>query len=320
MLTQVKEDFLTQNKAAVALFIFNRPENVIEIMNAIRAYKPEKLLIVADGPRREKHLEEQLCIRARELALNVDWDCQILTDFAENNLGCKNRIVSGINWVFSHVESAILLEDDCIPDLSFFMFASEMLEKYKNNSRIGMVSADNYLFDRIPINDSYYFSKYSHIWGWATWRRAWETYDSEMTIWKRFSKEEKKVWLESKFASSGEVKFWNHAFSQVTHNNLDTWDYQWAFNMFNIPMLSIVPQTNLVHNIGITADATHTSKPTLESTAVRGSISFPLTHPEETAVENHKADNWESRQLFRRTFFKRISKKIQTKWRILLSN
>lgn len=307
---------MTSSKAAVALFIFNRPENVIEVMNAIRAYKPEKLLIVADGPRREKPLEEEFCIQARELALNVDWDCQILTNFAENNLGCKNRIVSGINWVFSHVESAILLEDDCVPDLSFFFFASEMLERYKNNSTIGMISANNYLFDGIPIDYSYYFSKFSHTWGWATWRRAWETYDSDMNLWNELSVQEKQNWLESKFSSKGEKKFWADKFTQVAHDNQTIWDYQWAFNMLNNSMLSVVPKTNLVRNIGISKDATHTTKPTLASTATLGRISFPLKHPEGAIVINKIADDLHSRLLFRRSLFRKIQRKMITTWRL----
>lgn len=303
-------------KAPVAIFIFNRPENVSEVMKQIRSYKPKSLLIIADGPRQNRDGERELCEKARQEALNVDWDCEVHTNFSEVNLGCKQRLVSGLNWVFEIKESAIILEDDCVPHPSFFPYAQEMLDRFRDDTKIGMISGDNYLFDEVPVANSYYFSRYAHIWGWATWGRAWSLYDSEMSSWKSLSPQDKSAWLNKHFDSPGERKHWLHAFKRVTEDHLDTWDYQWAFTMQNNSLLSVVPKHNLIGNIGIATGATHTTKPNLESTAEVNGLNFPLITVEGKSESHKPADEFESKLFYRRTIFGRLRRNIYAARRI----
>ena len=303
---KIPREVMNIQKAPVAVFIFNRPDNVSEVMKQVRLYKPETLLIVADGPRNGRPHERNLCDQSKQVALEVDWDCKILTNFSQTNLGCKKRLVSGIDWVFENVESAIILEDDCVPDPSFFLFAQEMLTKYSQEERVGMVSGNNYLFNKVQLSNSYYFSRYTHIWGWATWRRAWKLYDSEMTYWNEMNYSSQSSWLSNQFSSKGERNHWRKAFRRVAKEGLDTWDYQWAFTMFNNHLLSVVPKHNLIRNTGISAEATHTTKVNLESTAEVSSLNFPLVNVEGDLQPFEPADDFESSLLFRRTLIGRL--------------
>ena len=305
-------------KAPVALFIFNRPENVMKVMESIRAYAPDHLLIIADGPRPDKENEKELCENTRNAALNINWDCKVQTLFSDVNLGCKQRIVSGLDWVFGKFEEAIILEDDCVPDESFFPYVSELLNRFRHDEQIGMISGNNYLFGKLTFDESYYFSRYPHIWGWATWRRAWKKYDAEMNYWRSLTTDEKVNWLKSRFETSGEQKHWFYSFQRVAEFHLDTWDFQWVFAMFNNQMLSIAPKENLIANIGIDSNATHTKKPTLESSAPRGRLEFPLVH--DGLIQSRKgmlADSIESKLLYRRNLIGRIRRKSVTLARLL---
>jgi hypothetical protein len=160
----------------VAFFIFNRPDTTEQVFSEIVRVKPHKLLVIADGPRSERQGEAEKCSQARSIIDRVNWDCEILTNFSEINLGCKVRVSSGIDWVFEHVEEAIILEDDCLPDPTFFRYCQVMLDHYRNDQRIGMISGDNFQNGIKRNMDSYYFSRYVHIWGWATWRNRWQNY------------------------------------------------------------------------------------------------------------------------------------------------
>ena len=161
-------------RTPVALLIFNRPDTTERVFNAVAKARPSKLLVVADGPRDSRPGEAARCEQTRAIIKRVDWDCEVITNFADRNMGCKLRVSSGIDWIFEQVEEAIILEDDCLPDPSFFRFCDEMLERYRDNERVGMVSGGNLQFGRHRGTGSYYFSKYTHIWGWASWRRAWK--------------------------------------------------------------------------------------------------------------------------------------------------
>jgi hypothetical protein len=293
----------------VALVIFNRPHQTRLVMETIRSIRPAKLLIVADGPRPDNPRETLLCEEAQAIALNVDWECEVLTNFSFENLGCKARLISGLDWVFSHVDSAIILEDDCLPDDSFFPFCGEMLERFRDNPTVGMVSGNNYLFGLHSINESYYASHYPHIWGWATWRRAWHLYDGQMSAWRAMDQDEQKSWHKDRRHSRGEATHWNRAFNAVAASQIDTWDFQWVFTMFQNHMLSIVPRENLVSNTGIGPEATHTHKVTLEATARRNSLKLPLVHPRGPVKQNQRADLIESRLLFSSSFLSRATRR-----------
>lgn len=228
----------------IAFIIFNRPDLTEIVFEAIRQAKPNKLLVIADGPRFTEEAEK--CNRARAVIQNVDWECEVLTNFSDINLGCKYRVSSGLDWVFSEVEEAIILEDDCLPTPSFFNFCQTLLEHYRHDERIMHICGNN--FHPYSINDySYHFSLYNHIWGWATWRRAWKYFDVEMKTWQQC----KKLSLfDSLWIDSYEKKYWIEIFDQVSANLVDTWDYQWTYACWSQSGLSVNPNTNLVSNIG----------------------------------------------------------------------
>ncbi len=237
----------------IAFFIFNRPELTKKVFEKIRQAQPQKLLVVADGARFSEEIEK--CQKARDIINSVDWKCEVLTNYSKKNLGCKKRVSSGLDWVFSQVEEAIILEDDCLPAPSFFYFCQTLLEKYRDDKRIMHISGDNFQSGQSRTAYSYYFSKYTHIWGWATWKRAWQHYDVDMKSW---SESKKLNLLDSFFSDYYEKEYWTKIFDRVANNEIDTWDYQWLYSCWLQNGLSILPNCNLVSNIGFNAEATHT--------------------------------------------------------------
>lgn len=265
-----------QLKTPVAFFIFNRPDTTARVFEAIRRAAPARLLIVADGPRPERVGEAERCAAAREVVSRVDWPCEVSTDFSDENLGCRRRVTSGLDWVFRSVEEAIILEDDCLPEQSFFRFCQELLERYRSEERIMMISGDNFLSGEGTRRDSYYFSRYPHIWGWATWRRSWERYDPDMKLWPQVRGE---GWLEKLFPQKRRARFWREAFDAVHSGGLDTWDHQFAFSCMVHDALCVMPSVNLVSNLGFRADATHTRGKSRFSALPTQAMCFPLRHP-----------------------------------------
>lgn len=270
----------------IAFFIFNRPELTKVVFEAIAKAKPKKLLVVADGPRFPE--ENEKCQKARAAVMNnIDWECEVLTNFSERNLGCKYRVSSGITWVFSEVEEAIILEDDCLPTESFFYFCQTLLEKYRYDDRIMAVSSNNFQGGQKRGDYSYYFSKYPHIWGWASWRRAWQYYDVEIKTWPHY----KEIDLISLvFEDPYEQKYWDYYFESVFNGVINTWDYQWTYTCFFQNGLTIIPNTNLVSNLGYGPDATHTVN---ESPFAKLPISdiWEIEHPP-FVVRHREADNY----------------------------
>ncbi|MBF2066615.1 MAG: glycosyltransferase family 2 protein [Calothrix sp. C42_A2020_038] len=236
----------------VAFLIFNRPDLTNIVFEAIREAKPQKLLVVADGPRFPEEAEK--CEKARAVIQKIDWDCEVLTNFSETNMGCKRRVSSGLDWVFSEVEEAIILEDDCLPAPSFFNFCQTLLERYRYDERIVMIGGTNYQLNQSRTESSYYFSKYAHIWGWASWRRAWKHYDVDIKTWPEYKKQNA---ISSICEDSYEQKYWTSIFDDVFKGNVDTWDYQWVYTCWSQNGLSIIPNYNLISNVGFRPDATH---------------------------------------------------------------
>ncbi|MFV1976443.1 MAG: glycosyltransferase family 2 protein [Candidatus Scalindua sp.] len=265
-----------QLKTPVALIIFNRPDTTERVFNEIANVRPPKLLVVADGPRSDHPGELEKCAEAQAIIERVDWDCEVITNFSEVNMGCRKRVSSGIDWIFEQVPEAIILEDDCLPHPDFFRYCEELLEFYRNDSRIVMISGDNFQFGKKRGNGSYYFSRYVHIWGWASWRRAWEFYDVSMADWPAARDSQA---LDYIYASKKEKAFWEKNFDAVYSNVIDTWDFQWVFTCWNRYGLSVLPQQNMISNIGFNADATHTQCDSkLSEIPVHGMV-FPLRHP-----------------------------------------
>jgi len=267
----------------VVLVVFNRPEATRQVFEAVRAARPPKLLVVSDGPRSSKPGEAERCEEARKIATAVDWDCELHTNFSETNLGCKLRVSSGISWAFSIVERAIILEDDCVPVPTFFRFCDEMLDRFADDERVMMVSGDNRLWGRADPGSSYYFSRYPNIWGWATWRRAWATYDFAMTDWPAIRKQRR---FDQYFRKISERYYWKSLFDYVYEGNLDTWDYQWVYSVFKESGLCVAPHRNLVRNIGFADNATHTKTTSLFAGLGAQDLDFPLRHPGQVLVDS----------------------------------
>ena len=261
----------------VAFLIFNRPDTTQAVFEEIRRARPPKLLVVADGPRSDRPGEADKCRVVRAIIEHVDWPCEVLKNYSDANLGCKVRVSSGLDWLFQQVEEAIILEDDCLPHPSFFRFCEELLEKYRHDDRIGIISGDNFQFGRRRTQDSYYFSRYTHIWGWASWRRTWQTYDVEMKQWPTVKRE---GWLLDILQDKKSVKYWSDIFDAVLNNRIDTWDYQLNFASWMNARLNIMPNSNLISNIGFGSDASRTTGICKFSEMPVSEIIFPLVHPQ----------------------------------------
>jgi len=243
-------------QSPVLFLIFNRPDKTKQVFEAIRQAQPSKLFVAADGPRKSKNGEQELCEQTREIINAIDWQCELKTLYREENLGCKLAVSSAINWFFENVEEGIILEDDCLPNQSFFHFCERMLSEYKDDQRIMHIGGSNFQ-DGIKRGDaSYYFSSMFHIWGWATWRRAWKQYDIEMSGLNTLLNKE---FFDALFNKRSHQEIWKRMFNAVESGKSNTWDYQWTLNCWLNNGLSIIPNTNLVSNIGYDSEATHTS-------------------------------------------------------------
>ncbi len=271
-----------QCQSPVALFLFNRPETTAHVMEAIRAVRPRELYLVADGPRENVPDDVTRCEAARQVALKVDWECKVSTNFAEKNLGLKARVESGLNWVFENAAEAILLEDDCVPDETFFRFCDEMLERYRNDTRVFMVSGNDFKFG-LDTQDSYTFSRYPLIWGWATWKRAWQKNDVTMRTLPGALATNR---LSEKLDSARAVQYWAYTL-QEHFQTQTTWDYTWLWSIWENDGLCIHPNTNLVENVGFGAQATHTrDDENLFAELIKARLEFPLQHP--TRIERNR--------------------------------
>ena len=238
----------------VALFIFNRPDLTDIVFSEIRKVRPTKLLIIADGPRIGNSEDEENCKKTKKITNSIDWPCHVEKNFSDVNMGCKSRISTGIDWVFDQVESAIFLEDDCLPSPDFFKFCERMLSSYYKNPRVMMIGGANYMLGNLKIEHSYYFSRYFSIWGWATWRRAWKSYDIKMSNWTHLKKTNQiNLYYKNSLMKQHLVKMFDMAYS----NQINTWDIQWFYSCLFTNGVAIYPANNLVSNIGV--EGTHTN-------------------------------------------------------------
>lgn len=260
----------------VVLLVFNRPDTTRLVFEAVRAARPRQLLVVADGPRAGREREAQLCREVRGVIDGVDWHCEVLTNYAEQNLGCKRRVSSGLDWVFEQVDEAIILEDDCLPHPSFFPFCRELLERYRNEPRVGQIAGVNLQFGRSKVSESYYYSRFNHIWGWATWKRAWVLNDNDMVHWPDFRDAGR---LNDLLSSRKQAAYWAEVLNQVAAGGIDTWDCQWTLSCWRHALLTVIPAVNLVANIGFGPGATHTPVPNRYAAMKVEPMRFPLVHP-----------------------------------------
>jgi hypothetical protein len=273
----------------ILFIIFNRPEHSLKALNCIRKAKPKYLYIASDGPRNNRPGEDKLVAQTMQATLScIDWDCQVKTLVREQNLGCGKAVSSAITWFFEHVEAGIILEDDCIPDPSFFDYCTELLSHYTDQVRVMHISGANYQMGKLRGDGSYYFSLIPHIWGWATWRRAWKHYKLNITDLEQFKAEHRDV------LPLMPMKM----LDLISSNQLDTWDAQWQYAIVKQGGLSITPNINMVQNIGFES-GTHTTgkEPLFFRKFVYGAMEV-IKHPTNMASDK-SADTLTSRLFFR---------------------
>jgi hypothetical protein len=278
----------------VLLLVCDRPTLTRRVFERIREAQPRQLYVAADGPRGDDPEATRLSEEARAVARHADWDCEVHTLLRERNLGCRPAVSSGITWFFDNVEEGIVLEDDCLPHPTFFRFCAELLKRYRNDERVMGIGGNS--FRETDEAESYTFSAYNQIWGWATWRRAWDHYDGALSVWLRLRET---GWLEGFLGDRAAVRFWRAVFDREIRGEIDTWDFAWTFACWVQHGLTVHPAVNLVSNIGFDAQATHTSNVASPLAAVPAeAMRFPLVHPE-GALRDYEADRFTAEHVHR---------------------
>lgn len=260
----------------ILFLVFNRPGVTARVFDAIRHARPQRLYVAADGPREDREGEAELAAKVRDIATAVDWPCEISTLFRERNLGCKRAVSGAINWFFEHEEQGIILEDDCLPNSDFFIFCETLLNRYAEDERIAVVTGDNFQNGRQRGDASYYFSKFNHCWGWATWRRAWRQYQGDMPFWPEWSASV--AWIRHT-PDKIERRYWENVFERVCAGQIDSWAYPWTGSVWYHGGLTATPNVNLVSNIGFGVDCTHTADENSPQANMGTSMLGPLSHP-----------------------------------------
>ncbi|HRY33155.1 MAG TPA: hypothetical protein P5531_09345 [Bacteroidales bacterium] len=269
----------------ILFLVFNRPETTRRVFEVIRQREPAYLFIAADGPRAGNEADDADCRQVKEVVSRIDWPCDVKYLYRAQNLGCKLAVSSAITWFFEHVEEGIILEDDCLPDPGFFDFCQTLLEYYRENPAVMHISGDNFQFGKQRGAASYYFSSLVHVWGWASWRRAWHSYDVNMSDWPRFKNSDR---FGDLFGHRETViQYWKHILDKVYEGKIDTWDYQWQYHVWNQGGFAVIPNVNLVSNIGFGSQATHTRDMNCFAALPVGSIPRikhpPAIHPDRSA-------------------------------------
>lgn len=268
----------TPLKTAVLFLLFNRPGLSKKVFEAIRQVRPPRLYISVDGPREGVQGERAMVEEVRSIANDVDWDCKVKTRFNKENKGCRIAVSTALDWFFDHESEGIVLEDDCLPSESFFWYCQELLERYRDDERIMVISGNNFQRGWIRSNDSYYFSRYNHCWGWASWRRAWRQYDRDLQGWPEFR--ERGYLKDLSNGNRAFVYYWTEIFDRCARGEIDSWAYRWTFSCWSQGGLTCLPQRNLVTNIGFGEVSTHTKRGDgyVESLPLQ-EMELPMRHP-----------------------------------------
>ena len=261
----------------ILFVIFRRKDVTMRTFAAIKAAQPAKLYIACDGAREAVSGEQELVEATRQAVENaIDWPCEVHRRYQDHNQGCAKAVSSAISWMFETEEMGIILEDDCVAKASFFKFVREMLHRYKDDQRIGMVAGTNLVSSKVTMPDSYCFSKYKACWGWATWKRAWSNFQLDMP-WRDSD------YYQSVIANNGfrakDKNYWKYRLNLIDANYVSSWDWPWYFCLAAQNQLCIFPSKDLIVNIGFDAEATHTSFFNLPKYKDEGELSFPLRHP-----------------------------------------
>lgn len=283
-----------RNDIAVALIFFNRPAPLSKVFEALRLSKPSKLFLIQDGARINNEKDQANIAACRKIVENVDWDCEVYKNFSEENLSCDHRIITGISWAFEHVDRLVVLEDDCVPSESFLPFCIEVLERYKSDLRVHMISGMNYLDVLDTTEDSYFFSQTAAGWGWATWKRSWELAMAQKNF--DYLQDKASLKLITEYAGqSGTIAGINNLVSitqktrelNLATSKFNSWEYSLGIAMFLSSSMVITPQKNLISNIGLTDESTHAVNSIKKLNKASQNLffkkayelDFPLKHP-----------------------------------------
>ena len=308
---------MKQFDTPILYLIFNRPDLCEITFERIREIKPKYLFIAADGPRKGNNADAIKCENSRDYVLSqINWDCELKTLFREENLGCKYAVSSAIDWFFENVEQGIILEDDCLPNNDFFQYCENALLRYKNQKDVVHISGNK--FSNIKLNESTFFSKYIHIWGWATWRDRWQHY-SDISSWKKDAFDE--LIYNTFRGNKRQIIYWGKIFSSIQKNRVDSWGYLWTFACWKDRGVSLNPAKNLVENIGFRDDGTHLLEENPKYKILTENLNKPICFPDKIQVNTLNDDyvgkfifaDWPLKKrvvnrlrliLFKKTFFK----------------
>jgi len=294
----------------IVFIVFNRPDLAARVLERIASIRPRTLLVIADGPRATHPEDADLCTRTRALLEGVDWPCEVVRDFADENLGCGRRISSGLDRVFAELDRAIVLEDDCLPDPSFFRFCEELLERYADRPEVMNITGEYDSRIRPPGDESYFFTSLPRIWGWATWRRAWQGYDYAISDFRSVEPRMRER-LRGYYKNGSPLC---RRMEKVVERRIDTWDYQWWYHVFKHEGLCINPRVNLVSNLGFDERATHKAEERGGSRHVGSeAMRFPLVHPERCALDP-RTDRRFFFERFGRPLHKRVGSALRRIW------
>lgn len=284
--------------SSVLLIAFNRPEETSTVISRLREVKPKTIYFAVDGPRIDRPEDKDLVTMTQALKSQFDWDCSLSTRFSEINLGCGVGVSSAISWALESEDSVIILEDDIVPEISFFKYCDELLGLYKDDDDVFAVSGCNFApRELLPDSESYRFSSIPHVWGWAVWKRSWDTYSFDISDWRQDLPIRE---LHKSLGRSILATFmWSRIFNLMAANKIDTWDYQLCYAVLKSKSKVATANVNTVTNIGIGKNATHTAlAPNYVLNAEE--INYPLCHP--TKALNLEVDRWTQRNVMGASF------------------
>lgn len=286
----------------ILMLAFRRPETTKKVFERVREIRPKELFIEVNGPRKGFPEDVSEVQKVKDIFKKIDWPCKVHKLYREWNIGCFKGISLSIDWFFSKVDKGIILEDDCVPTKDFFFFCKEMLQKYKNDERVMHIAGYNFQRGWRRENYSYYFSKYPYIWGWATWKRAWKKYDPQVKLSQLILN---KKYLKDIFPNYFERRYVEGILRSFLSKKADTWDVQWVFTLLANNGLSIVPNKNLVENIGFEGHHTHTKPIDSYLSMKTDNLRSPLIHPP-FVIQDRKSDKRYAFWMFRKSLEKNI--------------
>ncbi len=270
----------------VLLILFRRPDQTRRVFQAIRQARPTRLYLAADGPRTNRPGEAEACQEARAVLGPVDWPCEVKTFFRDANVGIRRNVAEAITWFLNDANEGIILEDDCLPSPDFFDFCAQALDRYRDDTRIMQICGSGFHPDPEPVAASYFFSRYNHGWGWATWRRAWDKLDLPLVGLEAFLTEADRTGF---WDSPRERTYWRKMFRRTRDWPIDTWDYQWKFSLWKEGGLALYPQANMVTNLGFGEGASNTHQKEVDKGDRPFEALGTLVHPE-FVIRHRRAD------------------------------